>query len=141
MSEAVASKLRSLIEEKYGDCVVFAVLFGSVATGKAGPLSDVDVAVKIADNCDPLAFIADFSVDASDVLGVNHVDVLIISDDLPYELKYRALAGRLIYAKDKGAYIDELVKAFSLWADFQIFLRKTGVRERFAKTLWEKSRR
>ncbi|MEM0484405.1 MAG: nucleotidyltransferase domain-containing protein [Pyrobaculum sp.] len=141
MINAIISRLRELIEGKYSGCVIFAVLFGSVATGRAGPLSDVDVAVKTADNCDPLAFIADFSVDAADALGVDRVDVLIISDDLPYELRYRALAGRLIYARDKEAYIDELVKAFSMWADFQIFLKKTGVRERFVKTLWEKSRR
>lgn len=136
--EEAASRLRRLIEERYSGCVLFATLFGSVAKGRAGPLSDVDVAVKLASGCERLEFLISFSVDASEVLEIDDVDVLILTDDLPYELRYRAASGRLIYARNREAYVDEVVTSFSLWADLQIHLARTKARERFAESLWAK---
>ncbi|AET31660.1 hypothetical protein P186_0199 [Pyrobaculum ferrireducens] len=42
------------------------------------------MAVKLASGCGYLEFLISFSADASEVLGIDYVDVLIPTDDLPY---------------------------------------------------------
>lgn len=127
------------VAERY-DCILFATLFGSAAAGRRHKHSDVDVAVYLREGCDPLDFVASFSADVAEALGIDDVDVLILNGDLPYELRYRALTSRLIYARDRERYVEEVVKAASLWADFRIALEKTRAREKFAERLWARSR-
>jgi predicted nucleotidyltransferase len=103
------------VAERHG-CVEFATLFGSADTGRRHAHSDVDVAVYLREVCDLLEFLASFSADA---LGASDVDVLILNGDLPYELRHRALAGRLVYARDRERYVEEVVRAASLWDDLR----------------------
>lgn len=124
----------SALAGKYG--VELAVLFGSAARGRAGPLSDVDIAVEMGD----LRRLPDLIVDLAELLDIpeDKLDVVPLTPDLPSELKYRIFAeGVLLYASSRERYVDEAVRAFSEWGDFEVFLRKHGLPRR----LWEKSRR
>lgn len=73
--------------------VVSALLFGSQATGKAGPLADIDVAVWLDPALDAqerfrrqLALIAA----ASQALGTDEVQIVVLNDATPL-LRHRAL--------------------------------------------------
>lgn len=67
---------------KHRDRVLFAYLFGSLAEGRCGPLSDVDVAVFLADEPASDRWDAGLSLhaDISRALRRNDVDVLILND-------------------------------------------------------------
>lgn len=67
--------------EKNRDKVLFAYLFGSLADGRGGPLSDVDVAVFLADETASDHWDARLSLQAdfSRALRRNDVDVLILN--------------------------------------------------------------
>jgi len=73
--------------------VISALLFGSQATGKAGPLSDIDVGVWL----DPRSHSSErhrlqlqLMVAAAEAVGSDEVDVVLLNDATPL-LRYRAL--------------------------------------------------
>jgi predicted nucleotidyltransferase len=77
------------------DHVVAGMLFGSQASGKAGPLSDVDIAVWL----DPglpreelAALRAELALAAVEALGTDEVDVVVLNEAPPL-LRHRALRG------------------------------------------------
>ncbi len=67
--------------DKNRDKVLFAYLFGSLAEGRGGPLSDVDVAVFLADEIASNHWDVRLSLqaDLSRALGRNDVDVVILN--------------------------------------------------------------
>lgn len=76
--------------------VAFAYLFGSMASGKASPLSDVDIAVYLNEG--------DFSQkrleligDLSDILGTDRVDIVILNT-APPGLRARVVRARSVLA-------------------------------------------
>lgn len=73
----MAKKLEGPVETRFKNCAEFALLLGSAARGAASTHSDVDVAVKLSEGCDPLAFHIEFSVSVAEALGVDDVDVLL----------------------------------------------------------------
>lgn len=124
----------SILADRYG--VELALLFGSVARGRAGPLSDVDIAVKMRD----VDKLPDLIVDLAELMEIpeERLDVVPITQELPSELRYRIFAeGVLLYAASRELYVEEAVRAFSEWGDFEIFLKKHDLPRR----LWEKSPR
>lgn len=76
----VAKTLRRCLEERR-DQVLFAYLFGSMAEGKEGPLSDVDVAVFLKDEFASSHFDVKLSLlaDFCRALGRNDVDVVVLN--------------------------------------------------------------
>lgn len=74
--------------------VAFAYLFGSMATGRAGPRSDVDLAVYLTGPQDPSARL-EIARRAADVLGTDRVDVVVLND-APLSLTGRILQTRRV---------------------------------------------
>lgn len=88
--------------------VAAAYLFGSHASGRVGPLSDIDVAVLFADSVEAderfdlrLALIAD----ATRALRTRDVD-LVVLNDVPALLRHRVLRdGELLLERDRAARV------------------------------------
>jgi uncharacterized protein len=77
------------------DGVVAALLFGSQASGRVGPLSDVDVAVWVDPKLVPdqrNALRSELSQAATAALGTNEVDLVVLNDAPPL-FKHRAMSG------------------------------------------------
>lgn len=98
--------------------IAFAYLFGSVAKGRSGPLSDVDVAVYF--NCAgdaPSRFDRRLQLMSklSNVLQRNDVDVVSLQD-APIDLAFEILAyGKLIFSKAnaiKTTFIFETLRKY-----------------------------
>ena len=84
--------------------VRFAYLYGSQATGRAGPGSDVDVAVRLTDGLGPrerdriAAAVAERLSDAS---GLARIEVTVL-DDAPLRFAGRVLRDRIvIFSRDE----------------------------------------
>jgi predicted nucleotidyltransferase len=71
------AKLRAVLEPRSE--VLVAYLFGSVARGTSGPLSDVDVAVLLSDDVDPWAVQLELMAAVASVIGSSDVDVLVLN--------------------------------------------------------------
>lgn len=116
--------LRSYFAERAE--VVLAFLFGSVARGQVGPLSDIDVAVLLPDAPDADAcFDARLTLvgDLMQVLHTNAVDILILNQ-APLTLRYAVLRdGVLLYMRDKEAYVTFRVRTLNEYFDFQPLVR------------------
>src|SRR5262249_27820525 len=80
--------------------VVAAYVFGSVASGAAGPLSDIDVAL-LVDGPQERRAVCDRMTDVlARRLHTSHVDVISLSD-APVPLRYRVVRdGRLVLSRD-----------------------------------------
>lgn len=86
--------------------VVLAYVFGSVAEGKAGPLSDFDLAVLFSKNVSPEQYPKLESIIADDIKKVvryDHIDVINLATARNPVLQHRAvLGGKLIFVTDEN---------------------------------------
>jgi len=85
--------------------VVSAYLFGSRATGKAGPLSDIDVAVLLTEEAqrrsDPYGEEALLHVELMKALRTDKVDLVFLHQAGPF-LAHRVIRdGRRVYTRDE----------------------------------------
>ena len=86
-----------------------AYVFGSVASGRARPDSDVDVAVLLADRrgrrLDRLSYRLALIADLGSALRRSNVDVVILNDATPL-LAHRVLSqGRLVFERSASARV------------------------------------
>ncbi len=91
-----------LARELEAEPLRLAYLFGSQATGDAGALSDVDLAVlpdSSVKEADRLPLQARLSVIGADAFGVRQCDVVFL-DEAPPALAFSAVVGRLLLARD-----------------------------------------
>ncbi len=98
--------------------VLFAYLFGSVARGRAHAASDVDLAVFLADGADPVDTPLELAASATDILGTEAVD-LVILNRAPQMLAYRIVQQRRVLCerdRSRRAVFESL--AFRKGADF-----------------------
>jgi hypothetical protein len=100
--------------------VTLAYLFGSQARGKAGPLSDVDIAVLLNPEVDR----EEWSQIQIDLMGKlmslfqrNDVDVVILNQAKPVLAHQVALYGRVLYQAQPGARADFEVAALRRYVD------------------------
>lgn len=96
--------------------VLFAILFGSQATGKTTKMSDIDVAVYLH-NVEHKRFFDMRLKFMSNCPGKGEKDVVILNDSPPllaYEIVSR---GKPILLKDKKAFISFKAKAFCRYLD------------------------
>ena len=119
---AVADLLSAQADSVFGGSPVrWAFLVGSQATGAAGPLSDVDVAVS-APGADVLGLRLDLRERVSRVLGRDDVDVLVL-EALPPRVVGRLLPGRvLLWSRDEPARVAWESVAFRTAADLDLAL-------------------
>jgi len=118
-----------------------AFLFGSRVEGRSGPLSDYDFAILPAQGLDRgeerVKLISDLVCDLGRELGVREdlVDVVILSDELPEELIYRAiLRGVPVYA-ESPELLTRLRERALRYLDFRVHVERLGLRERALEAL------
>ena len=130
MVDDLRAKLLVALERHPG--VLVAYLFGSTARGTARPLSDVDVAVLLADGVDPLHERLTLMAEIASAIGSDEVDVVVLND-APVALAYRVLRdGILLRSTDDLARIRHRVTVVDRYLDMEPFRRvqAEGLRHR-----------
>lgn len=96
--------------------VELAILYGSTASGTAGPDSDVDIAVKLVHG-------ATLSLDERLDLGAaleralhREVDLVVLDEATPL-LRHEAAQGECLYERTPGAFGDFVARALLEWDD------------------------
>jgi hypothetical protein len=127
MNEQFRQRLRVAAKRAFKDSsVVFAYLFGSTATGRARPGSDLDIAVHVDSTIASERYL-DLSLELagrlSTELGVGNVDVLVLNE-APLPVLGRAIQQRVvIYSRDEPSRVRFESRAFREFFDFQIHAR------------------
>jgi hypothetical protein len=117
--------LRAVVERHQE--VLVAYLFGSVARGTSGPLSDVDVAVLLSDGVDPFAAQLDLMGDIASAIRSDEVDVVVLNT-APVSLAYRVLRdGVLLLSRNDVARIRHRVGVIDRYLDMEPFRRVQSV--------------
>ena len=98
---AITRRIRSVLESDERVC--FAYLFGSVAQGQARPGSDVDIAVLTRPR-GTLLDDARLQDELAAALEGEDVDLLVL-DDAPLWLRYRVVAGEVVFSRDERCRI------------------------------------
>jgi uncharacterized protein len=118
--------------------ILFAILFGSLAKGKANKLSDVDIAVMVDPKFDksfPFGYQAELITDLMQILKRNDVDVVILNR-APIALKHEVLKyGKFIFIRDKQARIKFQVDTINQYEDYKVLFR---VHEEAMSERWKK---
>jgi len=100
--------------------VVLAYLFGSQAEGKAGPLSDVDIAVLLGPQVPRDRWFdtqLDLIGELTSLFHRNDVDVVILNQATPV-LAYEVVrSGQVLYEAEPGTRVDYEVAALRRYAD------------------------
>ncbi len=111
--------------------VVFAYLFGGLATGRVNPLSDVDIAVYAKDIYDPAEYKLTLFDSLTDALGTAELDLIVLNCS-PVSISGRILQNKqLLTDKEpfvRHAYESRVLREFF---DFQVqeealFVRRYG---------------
>lgn len=105
---AITRRIRPVL--KSDERVRFAYLFGSVAQGAARPGSDLDIAVLTRPR-GTLLDDARLQDQLATALGRDDVDLLVL-DDAPLWLRYRVVAGEVVFSRDERCRI-----AFREWTE------------------------
>lgn len=96
--------------------LVVVYLFGSVARGSAGPLSDVDVGVLLIDGWEPARHLELIGA-VGEVTGERRADVVVLNE-APVALAYRVLRdGRILVVNDEQARIRHWVEVVDRYLD------------------------
>ena len=115
--------------------ILDAYLFGSVARGDAGALSDIDVAVFIDEDVaapGPYGYDAELITYLMTELGTNDIDVVLLNRAPPL-LYHRVLRdGQLLLARDLKATTTRAGYALSRYFDFVPQLKKQATARRYA---------
>jgi predicted nucleotidyltransferase len=80
--------------------VSFAYLFGGLAAGRRTPLSDVDVAVFLTSEADPIEARLEILGELMGALGTERID-LVVLNAAPLSLRGRILASRKLLADNR----------------------------------------
>ena len=91
--------------------VRFVYLFGSVASGRANRLSDVDIAIfvdpKALERDYPYGYRAEVITDLMKALGTNRIDLVVLNNASPF-LRFRVIRyGKLVFSRaesERGAF-------------------------------------
>jgi predicted nucleotidyltransferase len=119
----IRARLSRLVDAFSGDPrVVTVYLFGSVARGTEGPLSDVDIAILLAEPIDS-AEAPDLELDYTDAvmraLGTDEVSVVVLNT-AALALRHRVIRdGRVLLDRAPAQRRDFEVRSESLYLDFK----------------------
>jgi len=99
--------------------IAYALLFGSAATGRAHPGSDVDVAIELAAGSE--ASVARLGALAASLeAAVGRPVHLVLLDEAPPGLAYRVFRdGQAILVRDRAALVSRRARAVLEYLDFQ----------------------
>jgi predicted nucleotidyltransferase len=118
MMQEILQKLSSALESEPD--IAFAYLFGSVAKGRSGPLSDVDVAVYFHPAGDARSrFKRRLQLMSKLGKALQRDDVEVVPlQDAPLDLAFEILAqGKLIFSKDDGQKADFVFETLRKYHD------------------------
>jgi len=107
--------------------IIAAYLFGSCATGKSGPLSDIDLAFLVDsaqydENNFRYGYKAYLITELMRLLSTNGVDVVILNDAPPL-LKFQIIYhGIVLFSRSEKERLAFHVRAFNEYQDFRPFL-------------------
>ncbi len=114
--QAVKDALRQVLHEHPE--VLLAYLFGSTLTGEQGPMSDVDLAVLLAQKAPEAALQATLAHRLGQRLGIDRMDVVLL-DRAPIELAYTVICdGICLYEVDRATRVEYEARVLSLYFDY-----------------------
>jgi predicted nucleotidyltransferase len=122
--ENYAPQLKTAFE-KHG--VILAYLYGSQVTGKAGPLSDVDIAVLFSPGVskdERLSRVLKLMGDLAHVFRRDDVNVLDLDEGTPLLNNNVRLKGRGIYCVDERARAEFVLRALQQFVDTEPLRRE-----------------
>lgn len=121
-SANLLSRLKKLFQDD--EDIVIAYLFGSYASGKVGPLSDIDLALLLNHSASPSTYsdkVLHYVSKISKILDSDKLD-LVILNRAPLGLQYEIVKkGRIIYCRDEEEKINYRIKIQNLYLDFKPF--------------------
>lgn len=126
-------RLRAALERQPE--VLVAYLFGSAARGRPGPLSDVDVAVLLAEDSDRTGRRLDLIGDLAAAAGTDEID-LVVLNDAPNELAFRVIRdGRVLLCRDERTRVWHRARTILEYLDLEPLRRALaeGLRRRLAE--------
>lgn len=99
--------------------VLAAYLFGSYATGKARPGSDVDVAVLLSgtDKMERFERRLQLMGEVEEALGRRPADVVVLNDAPPLLTHQVLREGRLVFERNRAARVEFEVRAGQMYTD------------------------
>jgi predicted nucleotidyltransferase len=107
--------------------IILVYLFGSQATGRTGPLSDIDLAFLVdktitGQSAYPYGYQAHLTSDMISLLGSNNVDVIILNNAPPL-LKFQVIhRGEVIFCRSESDRLNFYIRAFNEYQDFKPML-------------------
>lgn len=112
-------KLPSILEDLP---VLVAYLYGSAASGRTTPFSDVDIALYLSESLSPrnrLQLELGVEIALEDVLGLTNADVRVIND-APLTVRGAIVQeGVLLYCRDEERRVDLESLTLKLYLDFE----------------------
>ncbi|MGQ4915739.1 MAG: type VII toxin-antitoxin system MntA family adenylyltransferase antitoxin [Candidatus Asgardarchaeia archaeon] len=111
--------------EKYNQ-VIFAILFGSIATDEQSPISDIDIAVYVDETKvdDLFKFQLKLLGAFNDCFKTDEID-LVILNEAPPALKYEIIKkGILVFCRNENVYDEFYLRAMKEYFDFYPILKK-----------------
>ena len=118
-------KLKSIFKDY--PYIASAYLFGSQASGKTGPMSDIDIAILLKDNAPKgreLIHEEDYlSHRIADALQIKEVDLIELNRQGLIFVHNVLKTGKLIYDADPDFRIKFVTKVISDYCDFELTLR------------------
>lgn len=116
--------------------VHIAYLFGSQATGKTTPLSDVDIAVlvdlSVLSSSTPYGYKAEIAADLIKVLKTNQVDLVLLNEAPPFLLHRILKSGRCLCARDRQTRLRFETDAVGRYLDVKPLLQSHYVSKKAA---------
>jgi len=123
--ETTKNALTEQLQNAFNNCdhIACAYLFGSVAKGLAGALSDLDIAVLLEDHSEIESERTKIESSICNALGRSDID-LVILNEAPFSLAYRILRdGMVLIAPNLKAKENFEVRTIMNYLDFQPLLR------------------
>ncbi len=135
--KALMLKLREFFMKRYRDAVEYVILFGSISKGIATVTSDIDLAIKLVEERGGLAItLPELVCELASFLGIREdlIDIVLLKQgrDYSYSFLFNVFKdGELIYCRSKEKFMDDLIRACSLYVDHRIQLRKHRAIEKY----------
>src|SRR5205823_8694389 len=95
-------------------------IFGSVASGRARPSSDVDIAVLVNDSVpvrNLLKYRLKLMADLGSALGRNDIDVVVMNEAPPALAQNIIGNGKLVFERSRSARVAFQVRALNVYMD------------------------
>lgn len=108
--------------------VIFAYLFGGLARGRGTPLSDVDIAVYLSRDADPVQQKLEILGKLMELLETDEID-LVILNTAPLPLCARIIENRVILA-DKDPFLRHRFESLALREYFDFSMKEMDILKR-----------